>query len=90
MLKPTALLFGAGDRLLPLLAHLPFAMQRLSLESSLNRLFAELPLIGPMFKQQGKDLRKSELVILLRPQVVSDETWINEIQKSAAAFKELR
>ena len=51
---------------------------------------AELPLIGPMFKQQGKDLRKSELVILLRPQVVSDETWINEIQKSAAAFKELR
>ena len=47
-------------------------------------------LIGPMFKQQGKDLRKSELVILLRPQVVSDETWINEIQKSAAAFKELR
>ncbi|WP_233356591.1 ubiquinone anaerobic biosynthesis accessory factor UbiT [Pseudomonas mangrovi] len=41
MLKPTALLFGAGDRLLPLLAHLPFAMQRLSLEASLNRLFAE-------------------------------------------------
>lgn len=41
MLKPAALLFGAGDRLLPLLAHLPFAMQRLSLEASLNRLFAE-------------------------------------------------
>lgn len=41
MLKPAALLFGAGDRLLPLLAHLPFAMQRMSLETSLNRLFAE-------------------------------------------------
>lgn len=51
---------------------------------------AELPLIGSAFKQQSKDLRKSELVILLRPQVVAEDTWVSEIQKSAAAFKELR
>jgi MSHA biogenesis protein MshL len=51
---------------------------------------SELPLVGWLFQQQRKDLRKSELVILMRPQVVSEDTWLNEIQKSAEAFKQLR
>ena len=43
-----------------------------------------------LFKQQRKALQKSELVILMRPQVVSDEVWLDELRKSAEAFKELR
>ena len=51
---------------------------------------SKIPLLGWAFQQQRKNLGKSELVILMRPQVISDDTWLNEIQKSAEAFKELR
>lgn len=33
-------LLSAGDRLLPLAAHMPFALQRLALQRSLNQLFS--------------------------------------------------
>lgn len=49
-----------------------------------------LPIVGNLFKQQRKALQQSELVILMRPQVVSDEVWLNELRKSAQTFKELR
>ena len=49
-----------------------------------------LPLVGNLFKQQRKALQQSELVILMRPQVVSDEVWLNELRKSAQTYKELR
>jgi MSHA biogenesis protein MshL len=51
---------------------------------------SDLPFIGWMFQQQRKNLNKSELVILMRPQVITEDVWLNEIQKSAEAFKELR
>ncbi len=51
---------------------------------------SELPLFGWMFQQQRKDLEKSELVILVRPQVVGSDTWMDEIKKSAETFSELR
>ncbi|MGL4317261.1 MAG: secretin N-terminal domain-containing protein [Pseudomonas sp.] len=51
---------------------------------------SSLPFVGPLFKQQRKALNKSELVILLRPQVVSDDVWLDELRKSADRFKELR
>ncbi|HLD68535.1 MAG TPA: pilus (MSHA type) biogenesis protein MshL, partial [Pseudomonas sp.] len=49
-----------------------------------------LPIVGNLFKQQRKALQKSELVILMRPQVVSDEVWLDELRKQADSFKELR
>ncbi len=49
-----------------------------------------LPFVGPLFKQQRKALQKSELVILLRPQVVSEDVWLDELRKSADRFQELR
>ena len=49
-----------------------------------------LPIVGNLFKQQRKAMQKSELVILMRPQVVSDEVWLDEIRRSAESFKELR
>jgi MSHA biogenesis protein MshL len=51
---------------------------------------SKIPLLGWLFQQQRKNLGKSELVILMRPQVITEDTWLNEIQKSAEAFKELR
>lgn len=49
-----------------------------------------LPLVGNLFKQQRKALQKSELVILMRPQVVSDDVWLDELKRSADTFRELR
>jgi MSHA biogenesis protein MshL len=49
-----------------------------------------LPIVGNLFKQQRKALQKSELVILMRPQVVSEDVWLDEIKRSAETFKELR
>ncbi len=49
-----------------------------------------LPLLGNLFKQQRKALSKSELVILMRPQVVAEETWLEELRRSAQDFKALR
>ncbi|WP_339080954.1 secretin N-terminal domain-containing protein [Pseudomonas sp. TMP9] len=51
---------------------------------------SRLPIIGSLFQQQRKSLQQSELVILMRPQVVNDEVWLNELRKSAQTFKELR
>ena len=51
---------------------------------------SDLPFVGWLFQQQRKDLEKSELVILVRPQVVGADTWINEIKRSAETFQELR
>jgi MSHA biogenesis protein MshL len=49
-----------------------------------------LPIVGNLFKQQRKAFQQSELVILMRPQVVNDEVWLNELRRSAETFKELR
>ena len=49
-----------------------------------------LPLVGNLFKQQRKSLLKSELVILVRPQVIADDVWLDELRKSAETFTELR
>ena len=50
----------------------------------------KLPLVGGLFKQQRKNLSRSELVILLRPQVIGVDTWLKELQSSAASFGEQR
>ncbi|WP_437880144.1 secretin N-terminal domain-containing protein [Pseudomonas sp. LRF_L74] len=51
---------------------------------------SRLPIVGNLFKQQRKSLEKSELVILMRPQVVDDEVWLDELRKSADSFREQR
>ncbi len=51
---------------------------------------SRLPFLGWLFQQQRKDLVRSELVILLRPQVIGADTWLDELQKSATSFRALR
>lgn len=49
--------------------------------------FGDLPMVGNAFRHTRKVSRKTELVILLRPVVVSnDATWSAEIRRSGARF----
>ncbi len=48
---------------------------------------SDLPLVGKLFQQKRHALRKTELVILLKPTVVDSSTWVKELQKSAERFK---
>ncbi|MEA9979974.1 secretin N-terminal domain-containing protein [Pseudomonas sp. 10B1] len=51
---------------------------------------SKLPIIGNLFKQQRNSLQKSELVILMRPQVVNDDVWLGDLRKTAETFKDLK
>lgn len=43
---------------------------------------SSIPLLGNLFKNRRVGSKKSELVILLRPIVVGENTWQNELQRS--------
>lgn len=45
-------------------------------------LLGDIPLLGELFKNRSTSTRKSELVIMLRPVVVTDNTWQNELRRS--------
>lgn len=50
----------------------------------------DLPMVGYAFRQTRKVSRKTELVILLRPVIVSDDqTWSAEIRRSGERLKNL-
>ncbi|QLF94986.1 pilus (MSHA type) biogenesis protein MshL [Pseudomonas sp. ABC1] len=51
---------------------------------------SKVPLLGKLFQQQRKALEQTELVILMRPQVVSDQVWLDELRKSAESFQQTR
>ncbi|MDD3802566.1 MAG: pilus (MSHA type) biogenesis protein MshL, partial [Desulfuromonas thiophila] len=51
---------------------------------------AEVPLLGHLFRHQKEELVKSELVILLRPQVVEDARgWHDDLQDSRVRLQRL-
>jgi len=52
--------------------------------------FGQIPLLGNLFKHQQVKSRKSELVILLRPQVVSGgKVWQADLEQSNTRMKEM-
>ncbi len=51
---------------------------------------SKLPVVGGLFQQQRKALQQTELVILLRPQVVNDQVWLDELRKSADSYRATR
>lgn len=51
---------------------------------------SKLPIAGRFFQQQRKALEQTELVILMRPQVVDDRVWIDNLRDSAESFRRLR
>jgi MSHA biogenesis protein MshL len=53
-------------------------------------LLGDLPLVGALFRHKQQVVRKSELVILLRPVVIQgDKTWAKELKRSTGAFDAL-
>ncbi|MCQ4320723.1 ubiquinone anaerobic biosynthesis accessory factor UbiT [Stutzerimonas stutzeri] len=63
MLNPRAHLLKLGEHLLPLAARIPFALQRIALERSLNQLFAE-PLAEDAFQALEGHWMRLEVVDL--------------------------
>ncbi|HFE38159.1 MAG TPA: pilus (MSHA type) biogenesis protein MshL [Gammaproteobacteria bacterium] len=51
-------------------------------------LLGQMPVIGALFRHKKQSIRKSELVILLRPWVVKgDETWQRELKRVHRSFE---
>jgi len=50
---------------------------------------SKLPVLGYLFKQKRNSTKKSELVILLRPVVASDDSWAEQVKATRARFKDL-
>jgi len=59
-------------------------------ENSSVPFFGDLPLIGELFKQKSKSLKKTELVILLRPTLTDSSVFLEDIRRSRDRFGELR
>ncbi|KJG12898.1 pilus (MSHA type) biogenesis protein MshL [Photobacterium iliopiscarium] len=51
-------------------------------------LLGDIPLVGNLFRNINKVKQKTELVILLKPTVVSDQTWQQEIERSRSLVNE--
>ncbi|QYJ78475.1 pilus (MSHA type) biogenesis protein MshL [Shewanella acanthi] len=47
-------------------------------------LLGSIPLVGELFKNRSQAMKKTELVILLKPTVVGNDTWRNELERSKA------
>ena len=45
-------------------------------------LLGDIPVLGHAFRNTKKISQKTELVILLKPTVVTDQTWSQELQRS--------
>ncbi|OGT22042.1 MAG: pilus (MSHA type) biogenesis protein MshL [Gammaproteobacteria bacterium RIFCSPHIGHO2_02_FULL_42_13] len=50
---------------------------------------SKLPVIGSLFKRTNQSFDKTELVILLRPVVVQNDTWSGQINDAALKFKHM-
>lgn len=51
-------------------------------------LLGDIPGVGNLFRQINKVKKKTELVILLKPTVVTDNTWKQEIERSRSLINE--
>lgn len=51
-------------------------------------LLGDIPLFGELFKNKSESTEKKELVILLKPIVIGQDTWKNQLQDARALLKE--
>lgn len=52
-------------------------------------LLGDIPLINSLFRTKNKSSKKTELVILLRPLVVDDKTWQDQVEMSQGRIQKL-
>jgi len=48
----------------------------------------DIPLLGELFKSKSQTTQKKELVILLKPIVIGQDTWKNQLQDARALLKQ--
>jgi len=51
-------------------------------------LLGDIPLVGNLFKSKGQVTQKKELVILLKPVVIGQDTWKTQLQDARALLKQ--
>ena len=51
-------------------------------------LLGDIPLVGELFKSKSSRTEKKELVILLKPIVIGQDTWTNQLKDARALLKE--
>ena len=51
-------------------------------------LLGDIPLVGELFKSKSSRTQKKELVILLKPIVIGQDTWTNQLQDARALLKQ--
>ena len=52
-------------------------------------LLGRMPLLGWLFTQERQESSKYELVILLRPRVVGEDTWAGELEEHSQRIQGL-
>jgi MSHA biogenesis protein MshL len=61
--------------------------RKVDLESK-TPFFGNIPLVGALFKSKSESVQKKELVILLKPIVIGQDTWKNQLQDARALLKQ--
>lgn len=56
-------------------------------QESKTPLFGDIPLLGGLFKSVSETTQKRELVILLKPVVIGQDTWNTQLQDARALLK---
>ncbi|MGB1263783.1 MAG: pilus (MSHA type) biogenesis protein MshL [Cognaticolwellia sp.] len=51
-------------------------------------LLGDIPVVGELFKSKSESVQKKELVILLKPIVIGQDTWKNQLQDARALLKQ--
>ena len=51
-------------------------------------LLGDIPVVGELFKSKSESTQKKELVIMLKPVVIGQDTWKNQIKDARALLKE--
>ena len=51
-------------------------------------LLGDIPFLGNLFKSKSQITQKKELVILLKPVVIGQDTWTNQLQDARALLQQ--
>ncbi len=61
--------------------------RKVDLESK-TPLLGDIPLVGSLFKNKSQTTQKKELIIMLKPIVIGQDTWKNQLQDARKLLKE--
>ncbi len=62
----------------------------LSEEHAKVPILGDIPYLGALFRQTGQNARKTELVILLRPEIIEGEQWAGQVRRESERFSRMK